>query len=346
MSKHFVDDNVFLGKEYVAQYSPRLKELDLPAAWSNDYGVYAYEPAKGDVPTAYWVCRQVVDRCPVCNARYKTDAVASVSESKLMHYCRVQVNRLNEKPYYELRPATIYLRRVRWRCYNCYAQSGKYNARMEDDSRLVSRNEALTLPLKKQLGRWGLYMTTASLARIFNVSDPVVKKCITQELAAYDKKRKWNGIRTLGLYTVELNVQKEKMPCCLCTGVDTQSLIELFAYENKKAAANFLRSIKNKQNIHQVLTSVDDAACSFAEQNFPDAEIMVDRVDIRKRLLYGLETCMQGNEDSPDFPLLRRHWDLLDSIDTIPDSKDSLFCVAAEKELITWNDVKIRKTVS
>ena len=325
-SKHFVPDNRFLGKVDVGQYRPKLKELDLPAAWGNDYGVYGYEPAKGNVPAAYWVCRLVIDSCPVCNTRYKMDAVASVTESKLIHYCRVNISPPNEKPCYEIRPATLYLRRVRWRCYNCYAKYGKYNERMEDDSNLVSRNEALTIPLKKFLGQRALYMTTSALAQIFNISEPVVKKCISKEIAACDNGRTWDDIRTLGLYTVKLNVQKKKVACCLCTDVDNQSLIELFAYEDKMAANTFLNSLKNRQAIHQVLTSVDDAACSFAVQNFPNAEIMVDRVDIRKRLLYGLETCKQGNESSPDFPLLRRHWDLLDNIDAIPpDSKDSVF---------------------
>ena len=51
---------------------------------------------------------------------------------------------------------------------------------------------------------------------------------------------------------------------------------------------------------------------------------MVDRLNVRKRLLNGLETVKKGNDDSKNYPLLRRNWTLLDNDDeAIPtNSKD------------------------
>ena len=109
--------------------------------------------------------------------------------------------------------------------------------------------------------------------------------------------------------------------------MDTESLIELFAYEDKEAAANFLSKLKNKQNIQRVFISIDSAAFNFAKTNFPIKTIMVDRLDVRKRLLNGLETVKKGNDDSQDFPILRRHWKLLKNVEeAIPaNSKDYVF---------------------
>ena len=49
--------------------------------------------------------------------------------------------------------------------------------------------------------------------------------------------------------------------------------------------------------------------------------------DVRKRLLNGLETVKKGNDDSQDFPILRRHWKLLKNVEeAIPaNSKDYVF---------------------
>lgn len=321
LSAHFIRDKRLLKAADTAKYNARLKEIDLP----DDYAIYGYEPSSGRKPAAYWVCKQSVGECPECGTPYLEDAIASVSESKLTHYCRVAVPHEGEKPTYDIHPATLYLRRIRWMCYNCYSKLKTYNAKMQDDSQLVDeKDRKLTLQLKKYLGQQAMHMEINTLAEIFDISPHTVKNCFDKALAEYEKRRNWDDISTLGLYTVTLNVQGQQTNFCLCADVDTESLIELFAYEDKEAAANFLSKLKNKQNIQRVFISIDSAAFNFAKTNFPIKTIMVDRLDVRKRLLNGLETVKKGNDDSKNYPLLRRNWTLLDNDDeAIPtNSKD------------------------
>lgn len=324
LSAHFIRDKRLLKAADTAKYNARLKEIDLP----DDYAIYGYEPSSGRKPAAYWVCKQSVGECPECGTPYLEDAIASVSESKLTHYCRVAVPHEGEKPTYDIHPATLYLRRIRWMCYNCYSKLKTYNAKMQDDSQLVDeKDKKLTLQLKKYLGQQAMHMEINTLAEIFDISPHTVKNCFDKALAEYEKRRNWDDISTLGLYTVTLNVQGQQTNFCLCADVDTESLIELFAYEDKEAAANFLSKLKNKQNIQRVFISIDSAAFNFAKTNFPIKTIMVDRLDVRKRLLNGLETVKKGNDDSQDFPILRRHWKLLKNVEeAIPaNSKDYVF---------------------
>ena len=324
LSAHFIRDKRLLKAADTAKYTARLKEIDLP----DDYAIYGYEPSSGRKPAAYWVCKQSVGECPECGTPYLEDAIASVSESKLTHYCRVAIPHEGEKPTYDIHPATLYLRRIRWMCYNCYSKLKTYNAKMQDDSQLVDeKDRKLTLQLKKYLGQQAMHMEINTLAEIFDISPHTVKNCFDKALAEYEKRRNWDDISTLGLYTVTLNVQGQQTNFCLCADVDTESLIELFAYEDKEAAANFLSKLKNKQNIQYVFISIDSAAFNFAKTNFPIKTIMVDRLDVRKRLLNGLETVKKGNDDSQDFPILRRHWKLLKNVEeSIPaNSKDYVF---------------------
>lgn len=324
LSAYFIREKRILKAADTAKYNARLKEIDLP----DDYAIYGYEPSSGRKPAAYWVCKQSVGECPECGTPYLEDAIASVSESKLTHYCRVAIPHEGEKPTYDIHPATLYLRRIRWMCYNCYSKLKTYNAKMQDDSQLVDeKDRKLTLQLKKYLGQQAMHMEINTLAEIFDISPHTVKKCFDKALAEYEKRRNWDDISTLGLYTVTLNVQGQQTNFCLCADVDTESLIELFAYEDKEAAANFLSKLKNKQNIQRVFISIDSAAFNFAKTNFPIKTIMVDRLDVRKRLLNGLETVKKGNDDSQDFPILRRHWKLLKNVEeAIPaNSKDYVF---------------------
>ena len=324
LSAHFLRDKRLLKAADTAKYTARLKEIDLP----DDYAIYGYEPSSGRKPAAYWVCKQSIGECPECGTPYLEDAIASVSESKLTHYCRVAIPHEGEKPTYDIHPATLYLRRIRWMCYNCYSKLKTYNAKMQDDSQLVDeKDRKLTLQLKKYLGQQAMHMEINTLAEIFDISPHTVKNCFDKALAEYEKRRNWDDISTLGLYTLTLNVQGQQTNFCLCADVDTESLIELFAYEDKEAAANFLSKLKNKQNIQHVFISIDSAAFNFAKTNFPIKTIMVDRLDVRKRLLNGLETVKKGNDDSQDFPILRRHWKLLKNVEeAIPaNSKDYVF---------------------
>lgn len=324
LSAYFIREKRILKAADTAKYTARLKEIDLP----DDYAIYGYEPSSGRKPAAYWVCKQSVGECPECGTPYLEDAIASVSESKLTHYCRVAIPHEGEKPTYDIHPATLYLRRIRWMCYNCYSKLKTYNAKMQDDSQLVDeKDRKLTLQLKKYLGQQAMHMEINTLAEIFDISPHTVKNCFDKALAEYEKRRNWDDISTLGLYTVTLNVQGQQTNFCLCADVDTESLIELFAYEDKEAAANFLSKLKNKQNIQRVFISIDSAAFNFAKTNFPIKTIMVDRLDVRKRLLNGLETVKKGNDDSQDFPILRRHWKLLKNVEeAIPaNSKDYVF---------------------
>lgn len=320
-SAHFIRGKWILKAADTAKYNARLKEIDLP----DDYAVYGYEPSKGGIPAAYWVCKQGVGQCPECHKPYLEDAIASVSESKLTHYCRVEIPHEGRKPTYEIHPATLYLRRIRWLCYNCYSEQKTYNARMQDDSKLVDKEDKkLTLQVKEHLGQQTMHMEINTLAEIFDISPHTVDKCFDKAVDEYDKERDWDNISTLGLYTITLNVQGQQADCCLCANVDTEKLIEFFLYEDTKAAKAFLSKLKNKQNIQRVFTSIDSAAFNFAKTNFPIETIMVDRLDVRKRLLNGLETVKKGNDDSKNYPLLRRNWTLLDNDDeAIPtNSKD------------------------
>ena len=336
LSAHFIREKRILKAADTAKYNARLKEIDLP----DDYAIYGYEPSSGGKPAAYWVCKQSVGECPECGTPYLEDAIASVSESKLTHYCKVEIPHDGTKPTYENHPATLYLRRIRWMCYACYSKLKTYNLKMQDDSRLVDKEDKkLTLQVKKYLGQQAMHTEITALAKIFDISPNTVKKCFEQTLPEYDKNRDWDNISTLGLYTVTLNVQGQQTDFCLCADVDAESLIELFPYEDTEAAANFLASLKNTPNIQRVFTSIDSAAFNFAKTNFPIETIMVDRLDVRKRLLNGLETvqkeCLlngletvqKGNDDSHGVPRLQRHWKLLNNVEeAIPvTSKDYVF---------------------
>lgn len=311
LSTHFLRElRILEGKDYV-QYKARTKELALP----DDYKVYHYEPAAGGQTAAYWVGKCTVDKCPVCGTPYPSKAAAELAESKLTHY--IMVERDGGRP--EISPVTIYLRRIRWRCYECYKERGTYNASMQDDSRITDGNGKTTIQLNKFLGKQAMHIATKPLAEYFDVAVNTVKKCFDDEVERCDKARNWDNIRTLGLYTIRLNIKGQETTNCLCTNFETEELIELFRYDNAKEAVNFLKSLKDKQAIGTVITSVDGAAYHFATQNFPKAKIMVDRVDIRKRLLDGLETVKKGNGSSSDFPLLRSNWPLLDEIDATPE---------------------------
>ena len=324
LSAHFIREKRILKAADTAKYNARLKEIDLP----DDYAIYGYEPSSGRKPAAYWVCKQSVGECPECGTPYLEDAIANVSESKLTHYCKVEIPHEGTKPTYENHPATLYLRRIRWMCYNCYSKRKTYNAKMQDDSQLVDeKDRKLTLQLKKYLGQQAMHPEINTLAEIFDISPHTVKKCFDKTLAEYDKNRDWDNISTLGLYTVTLNVQGQQTDFCLCADVDAESLIELFPYEDTEAAANFLASLKNTPNIQRVFTSIDSAAFNFAKTNFPIETIMVDRLDVRKRLLNGLETVQKGNDDSQGVPILRRHWKLLKNVEEeiSANSKDYVF---------------------
>lgn len=311
LSAHFLRElRVLEGKDYV-QYKARTKELALP----DDYKVYHYEPAAGDQPAAYWVGKCTVDKCPVCGTPYPSKAAAELAESKLTHY--IMVEREGGRP--EISPVTLYLRRIRWRCYECYKERGTYNASMQDDSKITDGNGKTTIQLNKFLGKQAMHIATKPLAEYFDIAVNTVKKCFDDEVERCDKARNWDNIRTLGLYTIKLNVKGQETVNCLCTNFETEELIELFRYDNAEEAVNFLKSLKDKQAIDTVITSVDGAAYHFATQNFPKAKIMVDRVDIRKRLLDGLETVKKGNSSSPNFPLLRSNWTLLDGIEATPE---------------------------
>lgn len=321
LSAYFIREKRILKAADTAKYNARLKEIDLP----DDYAIYGYEPSSGRKPAAYWVCKQGVGECPECHKPYLEDAIASVSESKLTHYCRVEIPHEGRKPTYEIHPATLYLRRIRWLCYKCYSEHKTYNARMQDDSKLVDKEDKkLTLQVKEHLGQQAMHMEINTLAEIFDISPHTVDKCFDKAVDKYDKERDWDNISTLGLYTITLNVQGQQADCCLCANVDTEKLIEFFPYEDTKAAEAFLSKLKNKQNIQRVFTSIDSAAFDFAKTNFPIEIIMVDRLDVRKRLLNGLEKVKKGNDDSKNYPLLRRNWTLLDNDDeAIPtNSKD------------------------
>ena len=194
LSAYFIREKRILKAADTAKYNARLKEIDLP----DDYAVYGYEPSKGGIPAAYWVCKQGVGKCPECDKPYLEDAIASVSESKLTHYCRVEIPHEGRKPTYEIHPATLYLRRIRWLCYKCYSEHKTYNARMQDDSKLVDKEDKkLTLQVKEHLGQQAMHMEINTLAEIFDISPHTVDKCFDKAVDKDDKERDWDNISTL-----------------------------------------------------------------------------------------------------------------------------------------------------
>ncbi len=167
LSAHFLRElRVLEGKDYV-QYKARTKELALP----DDYKVYHYEPAAGGQPAAYWVGKCTVDNCPVCGTPYPSKAAAELAESKLTHY--IMVERDGGRP--EISPVTIYLRRLRWRCYKCYKERGTYNASMQDDSKITDGNGKTTIQLNAFLGKQAMHIAAKPLAEYFDVAVNTVK---------------------------------------------------------------------------------------------------------------------------------------------------------------------------
>ena len=232
LSAHFLRElRILEGKDYV-QYKARTKELALP----DDYKVYHYEPAAGDQPAAYWVGKCTVDKCPVCGTPYPSKAAAELAESKLTHY--IMMERDGGRP--EISPVTIYLRRIRWRCYECYKERGTYNASMQDDSKITDGNGKTTIQLNKFLGKQAMHIATKPLAEYFDIAVNTVKKCFDDEVERCDKARNWDNIRTLGLYTIKLNVKGQETVNCLCTNFETEELIELFRYDNAEEAVKLL----------------------------------------------------------------------------------------------------------
>lgn len=314
LSAYFIREKRILKAADTAKYNARLKEIDLP----DDYAIYGYEPSSGRKPAAYWVCKQGVGECPECHKPYLEDAIASVSESKLTHYCRVEIPHEGRKPTYEIHPATLYLRRIRWLCYKCYSEHKTYNARMQDDSKLVDKEDKkLTLQVKEHLGQQAMHMEINTLAEIFDISPHTVDKCFDKAVDKYDKERDWDNISTLGLYTITLNVQGQQADCCLCANVDTEKLIEFFPYEDTKAAEAFLSKLKNKQNIQRVFTSIDSAAFDFAKTNLMNCAKSNEKSKsarwsraasfkkIRARVLYG--AAMMANYFAAQEPNEKSH---------------------------------------
>ena len=317
LSAYFIREKRILKAADTAKYNARLKEIDLP----DDYAIYGYEPSSGRKPAAYWVCKQGVGECPECHKPYLEDAIASVSESKLTHYCRVEIPHEGRKPTYEIHPATLYLRRIRWLCYKCYSEHKTYNARMQDDSKLVDKEDKkLTLQVKEHLGQQAMHMEINTLAEIFDISPHTVDKCFDKAVDKYDKERDWDNISTLGLYTITLNVQGQQADCCLCANVDTEKLIEFFPYEDTKAAEAFLSKLKNKQNIQRVFTSIDSAAFDFAKTNFPIEIIKMDDKVGRAAIIENNSPLFTGGTASGESQI--RRWileqDLLEAIIALP----------------------------
>lgn len=174
LSAHFLRElRILEGKDYV-QYKARTKELALP----DDYKVYHYEPAAGGQPAAYWVGKCTVDKCPVCGTPYPSKAAAELAESKLTHYIMVE----HEGGRPEISPVTLYLRRIRWRCYDCYKERGTYNASMQDDSKITDGNGKTTIQLNAFLGKQAMHIAAKPLAEYFDVAVNTIKKCFDDEV--------------------------------------------------------------------------------------------------------------------------------------------------------------------
>lgn len=83
---------------------------------------------------------------------------------------------------------------------------------MQDDSKLVDKEDKkLTLQVKEHLGQQAMHMEINTLAEIFDISPHTVDKCFDKAVDEYDKERDWDNISTLGLYTITLNVQGNKL---------------------------------------------------------------------------------------------------------------------------------------
>ena len=357
-SKFFIAEKRLLVQADFEKYNFRLKEIGLQSLMieqPSEYKIYHYEATWEDdrqkTWPSYWICKNTesyAEACPNCGYVFKERDIRGVLESEPMHY-----RHLEDK----VEPVKLYIRRIRWQCSKCK------KTRMQDFSTLVYGNRHETETLRKFLGQQSLYMETAALAKTFSISDIAVQKFRVAEIERCDKARNWDDIHALGLYTVELFVSDEDKPsyamtelstsdekakeetkvkaktktgCCLCTDVDTDSVIDLFAWNDVNSRDNFLEALSSKQAINRILTSADKDAYEFAVSNFPNAEVMVDRVDIRKRLLDGMQTTKEGHKTDKNFPMLRRHWNLLDHVSPIS-TRD---CSFVESVLSVFPDIK------
>lgn len=357
-SKFFIAEKKFLVQADFEKYNFRLKEIGLQSLMieqPSEYKIYHYEATWEDgrqkTWPSYWICKDTesyAEVCPNCGYVFKERDIKGVLESEPMHYRHIKD---------KVEPVKLYIRRIRWQCSKCK------KTRMQDFSTLVYGNRHETETLRKFLGQQSLYMETMALAKTFGISDIAVQKFRVAEIERCDKARNWDDIRTLGLYTVKLFVSDEDKPsyamtelftsnekskeetktkakkktgCCLCTDVDTDSVIDLFAWNDVNSRDNFLEALSNKQAINRILTSADKDAYEFAVSNFSNAEVMVDRVDIRKRLLDGMQTTKEGHKSDKNFPMLRRHWNLLDHVSPIS-TRD---CSFVESVLSVFPDIK------
>lgn len=308
----------FEDKINVAKFNERLSEIGLLSADGySDYHIWDYKPpkARGQQPI-YYICRAARGVCPVCGTPYAADAIEASTESTIQHYRKIKKC---GKVCFE--PVTLQLLRNRWRCYSCYRKTKKYNARWDDNSSLVASGEGLSKKCKEFIQIQSLRMEHKKLAEIFCVSEELIKKLFLSEVKKFDCERAWDAISTLGIYTVTLNIQGKTQPYCLCSNEKDAKLIELFPWSSKTSANEFLGHLQ-KEHISRVLVSVDSKAYSFARTNFPFSTILVDGIDVKSRLLKGLDEVKQEpeNAESPEFPYLRRHWKDLDHSEPLDNS--------------------------
>lgn len=311
-------------KVKIARYNTRLKEIGLlPMDGTPEYHIWNYEEATNGRVARYSICRSEVGRCPVCGAPYAIDAVAEEKEVELTHY-RQYTDRMGKVQF---EPVALILTRNRWKCLNCYDKIKKYNARWDDNTSLVEGHDRITIACKKFIAEQSLRMEQKALADIFGISEDKVKSLMMSEIQRLDALRYWDNIGVLGLYSITLGT-KDKTTYCLCTDVEKETFIEFFSWADDKASKAFLKCLVKKTDIKQVLTSIDATAVDFAKSNFPDAEILVDQVDVKERLLDALHSIRHDEILRLPEPIrkqLQVFWPSLDKDERLlPGGKDML----------------------
>ena len=314
----------FAEKVKIARYNTRLKEIGLlPMDGTPEYHIWNYEEATNGRVARYSICRSEVGRCPVCGAPYAIDAVAEEKEVELTHY-RQYTDRMGKVQF---EPVALILTRNRWKCLSCYDKIKKYNARWDNNTSLVEGHDRITIACKKLIAEQSLRMEQKALADIFGISEDKVKSLMMSEIQRLDALRYWDNIGVLGLYSITLGT-KDKTTYCLCTDVEKETFVEFFSWADDKASKAFLKCLVKKTDIKQVLTSIDATAVDFAKSNFPDAEILVDQVDVKERLLDALH-CIRHDEilrlPEPIRKQLQVFWPSLDKDERLlPGGKDML----------------------
>lgn len=305
----------------IGKYTNRLKEIDLDGSV---YTIWAYEDALKDDKdqsiefAKYYICNKTIQYCERCGCQLEDDEIWRSNQSELKHYRHISHGR---SELFE--PALLILTRNSWRCHACSepGEKRRYHTTKDDISLLLHNSgDRITIACKDFIATRALYMDQQKLADTFRIDRSTVTRLLNEKIEQLDRKRSWDNIETLGIYSIDITAQKKAY--CLCTNPDEKTLIEWFPWSNHTAAQRFAEQLRSsKSNIKKVITSVDAVACEFAEKYFSDIERQIDRADVQERLVMAMENVRQAasvkNALKEILPSIKGTWPLIDKDRTL-----------------------------